>query len=229
MSSHDDDNLDFDFFDDDATREAPGAGRARRAAAPVGRRRWRRAAAAPVSRTARRDADPPPDRVRRVRHPDRRPARPLGAGLLGRQEAQRLLGRDDAARHDRLQLGQDRLEPRRAPDDAGAQAGRARDVPAGADRPAAAGRRQRVERRRAGAAAPVDRPCGRGARPSRQRDAGAARHVQGDEGRRLEERDDRRREAGRAGAPARCQRRRLAGRCSAFRPRRRCRTRASAT
>ena len=28
MSSHDDDNLDFDFFDDDATREAPGAGRA---------------------------------------------------------------------------------------------------------------------------------------------------------------------------------------------------------
>ena len=28
MSSHDDDNLDFDFFDDDATREAQGAGRA---------------------------------------------------------------------------------------------------------------------------------------------------------------------------------------------------------
>ena len=28
MSSHDDDNLDFDFFDDDATREASGAGRA---------------------------------------------------------------------------------------------------------------------------------------------------------------------------------------------------------
>ena len=27
MSSHDDDNLDFDFFDDDATRETPGAGR----------------------------------------------------------------------------------------------------------------------------------------------------------------------------------------------------------
>ena len=28
MSAHDDDNLDFDFFDDDATREASGAGRA---------------------------------------------------------------------------------------------------------------------------------------------------------------------------------------------------------
>ena len=28
VSSHDDDILDFDFFDDDATREAPGAGRA---------------------------------------------------------------------------------------------------------------------------------------------------------------------------------------------------------
>jgi hypothetical protein len=28
VSSHDDDNLDFEFFDDDATREAPGAGRA---------------------------------------------------------------------------------------------------------------------------------------------------------------------------------------------------------
>ena len=28
MSSHDDDNLDFDFFDDDATRETPGAARA---------------------------------------------------------------------------------------------------------------------------------------------------------------------------------------------------------
>jgi len=28
VSSHDDDNLDFDFFDDDATREASGAGRA---------------------------------------------------------------------------------------------------------------------------------------------------------------------------------------------------------
>ena len=28
MSSHDDDNLDFDFFDDDATREGDGAGRA---------------------------------------------------------------------------------------------------------------------------------------------------------------------------------------------------------
>jgi CARDB len=27
VSSHDDDNLDFDFFDDDATRETPGAGR----------------------------------------------------------------------------------------------------------------------------------------------------------------------------------------------------------
>ena len=40
MSSHDDDNLDFDFFDDDATREAPGAGRAET------RRRARRAAEA---------------------------------------------------------------------------------------------------------------------------------------------------------------------------------------
>ena len=36
MSSHDDDNLDFDFFDDDATRETPGAGARRRAPAPVG-------------------------------------------------------------------------------------------------------------------------------------------------------------------------------------------------
>ena len=34
MSSHDDDNLDFEFFDDDATREAPGAGRADAPSAP---------------------------------------------------------------------------------------------------------------------------------------------------------------------------------------------------
>ena len=34
MSSHDDDNLDFDFFDDDATRETPGAARARRRRVP---------------------------------------------------------------------------------------------------------------------------------------------------------------------------------------------------
>jgi hypothetical protein len=36
VSSHDDDNLDFDFFDDDATRETPGAGRADTPPRPTG-------------------------------------------------------------------------------------------------------------------------------------------------------------------------------------------------
>jgi hypothetical protein len=36
VSSHDDDNLDFDFFDDDATREAPGASRGEAPPRPVG-------------------------------------------------------------------------------------------------------------------------------------------------------------------------------------------------
>ena len=61
------------------------------------------------------------------------------------------------------------------------------------------------------------------------RHAGAARHLQGDEGRRFEERDRRRREARGAGAQARCERRRLAGPVPRPGPGDACRTRASVT
>ena len=50
MSSHDDDNLDFDFFDDDATRETPGAARAEAPPRPSGAEM---AAEALVDRTSR--------------------------------------------------------------------------------------------------------------------------------------------------------------------------------
>ena len=83
MSSHDDDNLDFDFFDDDATRETPGAGRADASPAP---------SSGGGGGGPRRPHFQAPHGVTPILRLigfvafailDRRPARPLGAGLLG--------------------------------------------------------------------------------------------------------------------------------------------------
>ena len=211
MSLHDDDILDFDFFDDEHPRGAGRRACRRRRSARRRRGRWRRrAASAAVPGAARGHAAPPAGRARRVRDPRRRPARALGAGLLGRPEAQRLLGRDDAARRRSARTRPRSAPTWRAPHDARAQADRARDVARGlierqqqdVEHAANSTRRARCARR------PIT-PSRRW--PARQRHAGPARHVPGDEGRRLEERDGRRREARRAGAPARGERRRLAG------------------
>ena len=110
MSSHDDDNLDFDFFDDDATREAPGAGRADAPQRPPG--------GGGGGGGPRRPQFQAPHGVTPI-------LRLIGfvafailivvllvlwaQGCSGDKKRERLLGRDDAARHDRLQLGQDRL------------------------------------------------------------------------------------------------------------------------
>ena len=80
MSEYDSD-IEFDFFDDQETGESPpppGRPRSQRPPGPPPPKRPPEHARHPAGRTARR-----PDRVR---DPDHRPARPLGAELLGDEQ-----------------------------------------------------------------------------------------------------------------------------------------------
>ena len=128
MSSHDDDIIDFDFFEDDATREQTGGrgdnpGRLVAEGGGGGRRRQRFRAPQGVTPLLRL----------------------IGLVafailvvvllVLWAQGCSSDRKRNDYSNamadlgHDRLELGEDRHEPCRAPHDAGAEAGRARDVP----------------------------------------------------------------------------------------------------
>ena len=187
-------------------------------------------AAATVAGAARHHADSPPDRPRRVRDPHRRPARRLGAGLL---RATRSATTTRAAMTDigtigsnSAKIGSDLAELLTTPGlkqaELETQLGgliqqQQQDVvqAQGVDVP--------------GPLRPATDHAVEALELARRRHAGAARHVQGDEGRRLEGRDRRR---------ARSSRRRRGGSmratssgrsCSGRPPRRRSRTRASAT
>ena len=126
MSSHDDDILDFDFFDDDATREAQAA-EPRRRSGPSGgggggpRRPQFRAphGVTPLLRLVGFVAFAILVVVLLV---------VWGQGCSSDQKRNDYSDYDGRDRVDRVELGQDRRRPRRAPHDAGAQAGGARDA-----------------------------------------------------------------------------------------------------
>ena len=140
VSSHDDDILDFDFFEDDATREAQAAGRP---AAPPVRREEEVAGRAGRSCGLRTGVTPILRLIGLVAFAILVVVLLVvwGAGLLQRPEAERLLGLrwPTSGRSGRARP---RSVPTwRAPHDAGAEAGRARDPARGADPAAATGRR----------------------------------------------------------------------------------------
>ena len=130
MSSHDDDILDFDFFEDDATRETHGRRRrrARRVRAPVGggggggpRRPQLRAphGLTPILRLIGLVAFAILIVVLLV---------VWGQGCSSDKKRNDYSGAMTDIGTIGAELRQDRHRPRRAPDDAGAQAGGARDA-----------------------------------------------------------------------------------------------------